>query len=211
MRSMKEYGLQSIRIPGSSGASDQARAIRGDGLGRAAQALLSAAPAGRAVADADCCPTPSSRASSMPARPIRPSRRIVDGRRDLRPRLRRARRCRERRPLSPRLASCWATAPAPARAARSPASCSTTGSRAADGGLDQQIRQADRGCAARLVGARHGAPAGHAAVPLPPGQADPASEGVLLPPTPRYAPTRAARRFRASSRSSNGWAPISTE
>ncbi len=43
----------------------------------------------------------------------------------------------------------------------------------AQGGLDLQIRQADRGgCAARLVGARHGAPAGHAAVALPARQAD---------------------------------------
>ena len=40
--------------------------------------------------------------------------------------------------------------------------------------LDQQVRQADRGCAARLVGARHGAAARHAALPLPPGHADPA-------------------------------------
>jgi predicted RNA methylase len=38
--------------------------------------------------------------------------------------------------------------------------------------LDQQIRQADRGRTARLVGARHGAAAGHAVVPLPPGHAD---------------------------------------
>ncbi len=37
------------------------------------------------------------------------------------------------------------------------------------------------------------------------------SEGILLPPMPRYAPTTGARRFPASSRSSNGWAPISME
>ena len=40
--------------------------------------------------------------------------------------------------------------------------------------LDQQVRQADRGCAARLVGARHGAAARHAALPLSSGHADPA-------------------------------------
>ena len=36
------------------------------------------------------------------------------------------------------------------------------------------------------------------------------SKASYSPPTPRYAPTRATRRFRASARSSNGWAPIST-
>jgi hypothetical protein len=50
-----------------------------------------------------CCPTPSSKPSSMPARPMAISRRIVDRRRDLRSRLGRARRCAERRPLPPRL------------------------------------------------------------------------------------------------------------
>jgi hypothetical protein len=36
-------------------------------------------------------------------------------------------------------------------------------------------------------------------------------EGVLLQPTPRCAPTTAARSYRASNRSLNGWVPISME
>ena len=59
--------------------------------------------------------------------------------------------------------------------------------------LDQQIRQADRGCAARLVGARHGAPARHAAFALSPGHADPA--GGRRPVCDlRHAALRRARR-----------------
>jgi hypothetical protein len=46
--------------------------------------------------------------------------------------------------------------------------------------VDQQVRQADRGRAARLVGARHGAPAGHAAVALPAGRPITLPEGVLF-------------------------------
>ena len=41
------YGLQSVRIAGAQPASDAARAVRGDGFGGAAQAHLSAAPAGQ--------------------------------------------------------------------------------------------------------------------------------------------------------------------
>jgi hypothetical protein len=43
------------------------------------------------------------------------------------------------------------------------------------GSLDQQVRQAARRRPARLVGARHGALAGHAAVALPSGYVDPAA------------------------------------
>jgi hypothetical protein len=43
-----------------------------------------------------------------------------------------------------------------------------------------KVRQADRGRAARLVGARHGAPAGHAAVALPAGRPITLPEGVLF-------------------------------
>ena len=60
-------------------------------------------------------------------------------------------------------------------------------------GLDQQVRQADRGCAARLVGARHGAAARYAAVALPPGHADPA-RGRRPIYHLRYAAHRRARR-----------------
>ena len=37
------------------------------------------------------------------------------------------------------------------------------------------------------------------------------AEGVLFRPTPRCVPTSVARSFRVSGRSSNGWAPTSTE
>ena len=70
-----------------------------------------------------------------------------------------------------------------------------------------QIRQADRGCAARLVGARHGAPAGHAALALPAGQADHAAGRHPVHDLCHAALRRARRaRFRACGRSSNGWA-----
>ena len=75
-----------------------------------------------------------------------------------------------------------------------------------------EVRQADRGCAARLVGARHGAAAGYAAVALPRrARRSGSRKASYLPPTLRCAPTSAARRFRASSRSSNGWARTSME
>jgi len=77
-------------------------------------------------------------------------------------------------------AGCSATAPAPARAVRSPASCSTTGCRVVAARSGLQIRQADRGRTARLVGTWSGAAADHAAVALPPGNADPARPGRAL-------------------------------
>ncbi len=72
------------------------------------------------------CRTRSSRASSMPARPmpaISPDRGS-----STRPSMSsRPRRTTPRTPCASAAAGCWATAPAPARAARSPASSSTTG------------------------------------------------------------------------------------
>ena len=56
------YALQSIRIPGRAAASDAARAIGRDGVGRAAEAELSAASAARRRLRRACCPTPSSKA-----------------------------------------------------------------------------------------------------------------------------------------------------
>ena len=125
-RCMKDTALQSIRIAGSQAASDPAGAVGGDGLGRAAQALLPAASAGSASSPMAFCPTPNSRASSMPARPmpaISPDRGS-----STRPSM-----SSRPRPTTPSTrcasgaAGCWATAPAPARAARSPASSSTIG------------------------------------------------------------------------------------
>ena len=63
--------------------------------------------------------------------------------------------------------------------------------------MDQQVRQADRGCAARLVGARHGAPAGHAAVALPAGRPITLPEGV---PFTTYATLRSDDRGEKVSR-----------
>jgi hypothetical protein len=73
---------------------DQAGAIRGDGLGRTAQAELPAHAARQHRQRMACCPTPSSRRSSMPARPM-PIISPVRGRwtRPSTSRLGRARRC----------------------------------------------------------------------------------------------------------------------
>ena len=120
------YGLQSIRIPGLSAAPDTARAIGRHGVGRAAQAQLSAASAAERRLRGPACRTPSSRASSMPARPmpvISPDRGS-----SMRPSM--SSRPRPTMPSTPSASAAagfWATAPAPARAARSPASCSTIG------------------------------------------------------------------------------------
>ena len=73
-----------------------------------------------------CCPMPSSRASSMPARPIAAI--SPDRGWSTRPSMSsRPRPTMPRTPCASGAAGCWATAPAPARAARSPASFSTTG------------------------------------------------------------------------------------
>jgi hypothetical protein len=94
-------------------------------------------------------------------------------------RQRRARRCAERRPLPPRLHA--------RRRHRRRQGPPVAGiildnwlQGPPQGGLDLQVRQADRGRAARLVRARHGAPAGHAAVALPQGKPITLSEGVLF-------------------------------
>ena len=157
-----------------------------------------------------CCPTPSSKPSSMPAKPMASFSPALDGRRDLRCRQSRPRRRRGRGALS-----AWLHARRRhGRRQGPPVGRHHSRQLAAgppQGAVDQQIRQADRGRAARLVGARHGAPAGHAAVALPARQQRSRwRKASCSRPTPRYAPTIVARRFRASSRSSNGWAPIST-
>ena len=210
-RSTKNTRLQSIRIPGSQAASDQARAVGGDGLGRAAQAVLSAASAGQRRHRRPAVRRPARKRHLCRRGPCRPSRRIVDRRRDLRRRLRRARRRRERRALPPRLVSGRRH-----RRRQGPPGRRHPARQLAEGppprGLDLQVRQADRGRPARLVGARHGAAAGHAARRASArARRSVWSKASFLPPTPRCAPTRATRRFRASSRSSIGWAPTSTE
>ena len=126
----EEYALQSIRIPGSHAASDKTRPVRGDGLGRAAEAILSAAFAFEPSWQMESCRTPSLKASFMPARRIRnfsrapgPSMRPLTSWPPL--------ATMPQMPSAFAAAGSWATAPAPARAGRSRASCSTTGSRAA--------------------------------------------------------------------------------
>ncbi len=62
-------------------------------------------------------------------------------------------------------------------------------------GLGLQIRQADRGRAARLVGARQERLLDHAALALPAGHADPARpKASSSPPMPRCAPTSATSK-----------------
>ena len=102
------------------------------------------------------CPTPSSKPIAMPAKRMPTyARWIVDGGRDLRRRLG-GRLTMDGTPSASGAASCSATALAPARAAKSPASFSTTGCGAAASQSGSEVRQADRGRATRLVGARHG-------------------------------------------------------
>ncbi len=81
------------------------------------------------------------------------------------------RRCAERRPLPPRLHARrrHRRRQGPPVGRHHPRQLAAG---SAQGGLDLEVRQADRGRAARLVGARHGAPAGHAALALPARQAD---------------------------------------
>ena len=127
----EDYALQSIRIPGAHAASDAARAVGGDGLGRAAQADVPAAPSGPRPLGGP----PVGRAAGerhLRGRGARlASRRRLDGGRHLRCRCRRPPdECRCRTPCASGAAGSWATAPAAARAARWPASSSTTGSRA---------------------------------------------------------------------------------
>jgi len=75
----------------------------------------------------------------------------------------------------------WAMAPGAEGKGRQVAGiCSTTDQGPSSRGLDQQVRQADRGRAARLVGARHGAPARDAPFPVSPRQPIRLAEGVLF-------------------------------
>ncbi len=159
------------------------------------------------------CRTPSSRRSSMPAKPILiilAGSWTVDATFDL---VQAAPADAENTVRFRRGLSCWVTAPAPGKAASLPASSSTTGSSGRRKAVwITQVRQADRGRAARLVRARHGAPVGRRRCRASPrASRSRCRKASYLQPTPRYAPMIAARRFRASGRSSNGWAPISTE
>ena len=75
------------------------------------------------------------------------------------------------------------------------------------GRLDLEIRQADRGCAARLVGARPGEAPDRAAIRTSQGTPIRFAEGILFT---TYATLRCSERegkTRASSKSSTGWAP----
>ena len=67
-RSMKAMRCRSMRIAGCAAASDQARAIGGDGFGGAAAARPTGRSCRRTLSRMACCPTRSSKASSMPAR-----------------------------------------------------------------------------------------------------------------------------------------------
>ena len=206
----EDYALQSIRIPGAQ--AHPTKLVQSAAMASVAPPKPTYRPhlAGERRRRRPAVRRPARNRHLCRRGPCRVSRRLLDGRRDLRRRRRRARRRRERRPLSARLVSGRRH-----RRRQGPAGRRHPARQLAEGpppcGLDQQVRQADRGRAARLVGARHGAPARHAAVALPPGHADPARRKASCSrPTPRCAPTSAARSFRASSRSSNGWAPTST-
>ena len=124
--------------------------------------------------------------------PLRPSRRRLDGRRDLRRRLGRAGERRERRPLPPRLV--------PRRRHRRRQG--PTGRRhpprqlaagPAPRGLDLQVRQAARRRPARLVGTRPGEAPRAAAVPLSGRARRSASPKASSSPPTRRCARRSAR------------------
>ena len=129
-RSTKTTRLQSIRIPGAQ--PHPTKLVQSAAMASVAppEPVLSAASAGQRRRRRPPVRRAARKRHLCRRGACRLPRRVVDGRRDLRPR-------RAPRPTMPRMpcasgaAGFWATAPAPARAARSPASCSTTGSRAA--------------------------------------------------------------------------------
>ena len=83
--------------------------------------------------------------------------------------------------------------------------------RTPQGGVDFKIRQADRGRAARLVGARPGKAFDRAAIALPPGHADPHRRRHSVHDLrDACVPPNAKARARGSSRCSIGSAPDST-
>ena len=206
----EEYGLQSIRISGSQ--AHPTRLVQSAAMASVAPPKPSYRPhlAPNVVPDG-LLSDAHSKASSKPGRPIAAT--SPDRGRWTRPSTSsRPRPMTLRMPSGSAAAGSWATAPAPARAARSPAFCSIIGSRvvAAPFGCRSPTscwrtpsaigrRWARSACWSRRcrVSVRE----------LRSGW----SRVSFLRPMPRYAPTRVTRRFRASARSSNGWAPISTE
>ena len=80
----EEYALQSIRIPGSQRTSDQTRAVGGDGVGRAAQAVLPSAPACECRGRWPSVRRPARDRHLCRRGAFRVSRRLLDSRRDLR-------------------------------------------------------------------------------------------------------------------------------
>jgi predicted RNA methylase len=203
----EEYGLQAIRIAGA-----QAHPTK---LVQSA-AMASVAPPSRAIGrtsrsiSTSCCPTRSSRPSSMPARrtPIispdrgrwtppsmsSPPRARMRRTPPLPARLHARRRHRRRQRPPVRRDHSRQLAPGPPQGG-------------VDLKSDKLIEDAQRDWSAlgmeRLL-----------VTPLsrfPQGGRSRCRKASCLRPMPRYAPTTVARRFRASGRSSNGWAPTSTE
>ena len=97
------YSLQSIHIPGAQPHPTAARAVGRDGRGRAAEALLPAASAGADGQGRHAVRRPARKRHLCRRGACRSSRRRLDGGRDLRHGLGRARRRGERGPLPPRL------------------------------------------------------------------------------------------------------------
>ncbi len=124
------YSLQSIRIPGAQ--PHPTRLVQSAAMASVAPPKPSYRPhlPAAVVGDGLLSPTPSSRASSMPARPMRAIS-PAPGRWTRPSMSSRLRPTTPRTPCASAAAGFWATAPAPARAARSPASSSTIGLRAA--------------------------------------------------------------------------------
>ena len=185
------------------------RPIGGDGLGRAAEAGLSAASAASRHLRAGCCPMRSSKASSMRARPI-PASSLVHGPWTRPSTLVSAapKRGRERGPFPARLdARRWhrrGQGPPVAgilldnwlKGRRRAVSISKS---------DKLIEDAQRDWSA--LGQERAA--GHAAGALRPGHAIRLAEGILFTTYATCARPSGRRRRRACSRSSIGWAAIS--
>jgi hypothetical protein len=172
----EEYGLQAIRIPGAQ--AHPTKLVQSAAMASVAPPKPSYRPHAARQHPDGFCPTPSSRRDLCRRGPFRllagswtvdETFDVVSAARDDAPNAVRFRR-----------GFMLGDGTGAARAASRRHHPRQLAAGPPQGGLDLQIRQADRGRAARLVGARHGAPAGHAAVALPAGQADHAAEGVLF-------------------------------
>ncbi len=207
---LRELFRPDHRDPRRAAAPDQARAICRHGLGRTTPPKLSTASAagghiGRpAIGRAD-------RERHLRGRsPCRASRRRLAGGCDLRPGLRCPPRCRGRRALPSRLVSRrWHRRRQRASGGRRHPRQLAEGPPPRALGLE--VRQADRGCPARLVRPRPGTAVDRAACALPPRHADPSRPRHPVHHLRHPSVGRAGRaRPRGSIRSSTGWGGNST-